>query len=391
MHILFMTSRLPYPPDRGDRLRTFNLIKHLSNDHEVTLVSFITHESERKYQAALQVYCQDIHLLRISFSRSVLSVLLNFWRREPLQALYYRSRSMGRLLGRIIAVSSFDVVYVHLFRMALYAADLSNLYRIVDLTDVISREVADSLPYRRLPASLLYTFEQQRIQQYERWITAHFEEVWLISDFERAALDGCQSRARVHVVPNGVDTEKLRPTGQTQEVDKLLFVGHMRVFHNVDAACYLAEIIFPQILQQVPGCSLTLTGTDPGPEVQRLSRHTNIKVTGFEPDLNACLNRATVFVAPLRFGAGVQNKILEAMSAGLPVVTTSIVNKGLGAKLGRDILIGDDAEEFTRHVVALLRNPRQRVAQGKAGRDFVRQHFNWKSARQRMRQVEASL
>jgi polysaccharide biosynthesis protein PslH len=391
MRILCLTSRLPYPPNRGDRLRAFHFIEHLSREHELILVSFIAHEREREYLSALQEYCREVRLVAMSPRHSVASVARNLWRRQPLQALYYRSRAMERLIAELMASMDLQAAYVHLFRMAPYVASYTHLYRIVDLTDVISKEIGLSLPYRGLGSRIVYWLEGPRIARYERWVARHFEETWLISEADRQLLAAACPGANIRVVPNGVDTRTFRPLNALPEPHQLVFVGHLGVFHNIDAAHYLAREILPLVRQEVPGCSLQIVGADPDPSVERLGQDPGVSVTGFVPDLNEHLNRAALFAAPLRFSAGVQNKVLEAMAAGRPVVTTSPVSAGLGTVPRQDLLVGDDPGAFAAQVVRLLKDEQLREKLGRAGRAFVANNYSWEFAVERMRVVEDML
>jgi sugar transferase (PEP-CTERM/EpsH1 system associated) len=391
MRILCLTSRLPYPPNRGDRLRAFHFIEHLSREHELSLVSFIASESERDHMASLRAYCQDVRVLPMSPWRSALSTALNIWRREPLQALYYRLGVMRRLVDDLVATSGFDAAYVHLFRMAPYVAHHPQLYRIVDLTDVISKEIDLSLPYRDPASRAVYRLERGRIGRYERWVAGSFEETWLISESDRQALALACPQANIRVVPNGVDLEQFHPTGQACSPDSLIFVGHLRVPHNMDAATHLAQDILPLVQNEVPACTLSIVGADPAPHIRKLGQSPDITVTGFVPDLNDYLNQAAVFVAPLRFAAGIQNKVLEAMAAGRPVVTTPLVSDGLGAVPGREILVADDAQATASQIVTLLTNAPLREQIGRAGRQFVEERYSWNHAVERMRTIEQGL
>ena len=188
MRLLFLTSRLPYPPNRGDRLRVFHFIRRLSSQHEIHLVSFISQISEGQYISKLKEYCQEIHTLHGSATQSALTVGFNFWRKQPLQTLYYRSTKMQAMVDQVIERVNFDSIYVHLFRMAPYVSAYDNLYRIVDLTDVISQELIRSMPYRGMGSRLLYTLERPRIERYERFVATHFEETWLISEHDRVCV-----------------------------------------------------------------------------------------------------------------------------------------------------------------------------------------------------------
>jgi glycosyltransferase involved in cell wall biosynthesis len=165
----------------------------------------------------------------------------------------------------------------------------------------------------------------------------------------------------------------------------------MRVFHNIDAANHLVQDILPLVRRQIPDCTLRLVGADPGAEIQRLAENPAVTVTGFVSDLNEYLNRSAVFVAPLRFAAGVQNKVLEAMAAGRPVVTTPLINAGLGAQPGEEILLGDSAKAIAGHLVALLRNEQLRAQIGQAGGRFVRHKYSWSHVVERVGMIERSL
>jgi sugar transferase (PEP-CTERM/EpsH1 system associated) len=387
MRILCLTARLPYPPNRGDRLRAFHIIEHLAADHELTLASFLSHEGQRQHVAPLAQYCR-VHTVSQGPLRSAAAVAGNAWRRAPFQALYYRSRAMRRLVDELLASTPFDAAYVHLFRMAPYLAGHPELYRVVDLTDAISKEVGLSLPYRSAAWRLLYRLEGPRIARYECQVARTFEEAWLISEADRRHLAAACPGANLQVVPNGVDTDHFRPTGAAAEAQGLIFVGHMGVPHNVDAAEYLVGQILPLVRRQVPDVRLSIVGADPAPAVQRLGREPGVTVTGFVPDLNDYLNRAAVFLAPLRFAAGVQNKVLEAMAAGRPVVTTSVINAGLGATAGRDLLVADDAPAAAAAVLRLLGDRSLGEQMGQAGRRFLQEGYSWQHAVRRMAEIE---
>ncbi len=377
MRILCLTARLPYPPNRGDRLRAYNFLKSLSRQHELHLLSFIEDASEHEHIAPLQQFCQTVQVVQKTPRQSAVSVGLNLWRPQPLQSLYYRSAAMQQLVDATLRAQPFDAAYIHLFRMAQFIEKQARLYRIIDLTDVISREIALSMPYRGLASRLLYTIERPRIQRCERWVAERFEETWLISEADRRTLAEACPAANIQVVTNGIDVERFHPTGQTAEPNTIIFSGHMGVPHNIDAATLLAREVLPLVQQTIPACRLRIVGAGPGPEVLRLAQAPAVTVTGFVPDLNAELNQAAVFTAPLRFAAGVQNKVLEAMAAATPVVTTRLVNEGIGAQPGKHLLIAEGIPETAQVLISLLNNPPARQEIGQAGSEFVRQKFSW--------------
>ena len=391
MRILCLTARLPYPPDRGDRLRAYHFIRRWSAEHELTLVSFVSSRAELARVAALRPFTAAVHTLLQPPWASAWAVARNLRRPLPLQLLYYRARRMQRLVDALLAQQSFDAAYVHLFRMAPYVAHHPRLYRILDLTDVISREAAHSLPYRPPLWRALYTLEQPRIARYERQAARAFDETWLISEVDRRLLAARCPDANLRLVPNGVDCERFRPLGGPPPGPALAFVGNMGVFHNVDAAVFLAEAILPRVRAQLPEATLRLVGAGGHPRVRRLAALPGVTVTGFVEDLNGLLNETAVFLAPLRFSAGVQNKALEALAAGVPVVTTPRVAAGLDALPERDLLVGETADELAAQALRLLHDPALRARLGANGRRFVQTHFRWDHAVARMRAIAACL
>jgi sugar transferase (PEP-CTERM/EpsH1 system associated) len=387
VRLLCLTARLPFPHDRGDRLRAYRVLETLAEDHELTLLSFVESAEQRENARQLESICRDVRVVPRGRAVSLGVTALQGWRRLPLQVLYYRSRPMRRLVARSLAEGRFDAAYVHLFRMAPYIRRGDLPYRIVDLTDVISSEVARSLPYRSLPSRALWALEQRRIARFEGEVASEGDEVWLISRPERDLLMEIAPHANAHVVPNGVDLGTFCPLDVAEDTHRIVFSGHMSVFHNVDAAVHLAEDILPLIRRSVPDCRLRIVGASPGARVRRLASLGGVDVTGFVPDLNRELNRAAVFVAPLRFSAGVQNKVLEAMAAARPVVATTEVAGGIGAVAGRHLLVGRTSKEIAGHVTSLLADVRRRRALGTAAREFVADRFSWRIAAERVRAI----
>jgi len=391
MRLLFLTSRLPYPPNRGDRLRVFNFIRSLSNEHEIHLISFISSQKEIDSIQPLNEYCRQIDVIQKKKIQSAISVGTNLWRSQPLQALYYRSREMQKLIEKRISRKNFDLIYIHLFRMAPYAANISQIYRIVDLTDVISQEVLRSLPYRGPISRLLYSFEHRRIVNFEQWVASNFDESWLISEHDQRILTANCRRSNVRVIRNGVDTSRFFHIAKKEQKNQLIFVGHMGVFHNVDAVKFLVHDILPLVWKSHPAAELQIVGAAPNPEVSALTSTPGVNVTGYVPDLNSALNQASIFVAPLRFAAGVQNKVLEAMASGKPVITSSLVNQGVNAKPGVDILVADTPEEFANQIIHLLDNEHLRNDIRESARKFVVSQYSWDLVADRIRNLHDEL
>ena len=298
---------------------------------------------------------------------------------------------MRRTLDLLVAEKEFDAVYVHLFRMAQYVTDHRGIYRIADLTDVISQEIALSLPYRTAIWRMIYRLEMPRIRRCEVETANTCEETWLISARDREELRGRSGSSNIQVVPNGVEFDVFRPEPAARREKHVLFVGHLGVPHNVDAVQFLVDDIFPRVWQRMPECTLEIAGAGAGRRVLGLHRPPSVTVSGFVDDLNGALNRASVFVAPLRFSAGIQNKVLEAMAAGLPVITTRRVADGLEARDGSEVLVANEPDAIAEATVSLLRDPDIRARMGRAAAEFVRNRYQWDHLLKRCRYIDEEL
>ncbi len=391
MRILFLTSRLPFPPDRGDRLRAFNMIRSLSADgHDIHLVSFVSDKNERETAVTLGAYCKTVNVVQRSTLASWLSCASAAPTKVPLQVAYYASSRMKELIGGLLDAESIDLVYVHLFRMAGYIPDGRPEYKVVDFTDVISREIDMSMSYRRGLNRLLYSVELPRIRAFETSIAGAFNECWVVSTAEAEVLRELCPSANVHVIPNGVDLQRFRPL-EEEPGNIVSFVGHLGVPHNVDAVLYFYDEIFPEILRERPDCRFCVIGPSAHRSLRRLQKDRRVLMTGFVEDLNTSLNRSAVFVASLRYCAGLQNKVLEAMAAGVPVVASPCVNEGLGAQEDEEILLASEPLDFALKVTELLGDPPLRTYIAGNGRKFVEREFSWSVATKRMETIGESL
>ena len=384
MRILFLTSRLPYPPERGDRFRTYQFLRLFARDHEVTLLSFIANEQDRQNAAHLTPYCEEIRLLPLPPWKSGKNVAMNVWRDFPMQALYYRSRSMQNLVDDLLSSSSFDLAYVHLFRMAQYLDNHPEIYRILDLTDLISFEIRSSIPYQSAVWQLIYRFELPRIAKYEKHIAAYFNEVWFISSRDRDLFIEDGRRLNTQVVPHVIGENFTSLRQNLAGPLKLLFVGHLEVRHNVDAVTYMAKQIMPYILRELPEVEFQIVGAGDTGKVIALDRLPGVRVTGYVSDLKTVFRQNAIAVAPLRYSAGVQTKVVESMAAGLPVVTTSNVNAGLGTLPGRHLLVADTNLDFAAQVLKLARDELLEKRLAEAGRVYVKTYFSSQAARDRL-------
>ncbi|HEU4333532.1 MAG TPA: glycosyltransferase [Candidatus Eisenbacteria bacterium] len=411
---------MPSPPVGGDRFRVFHILRTAAEaGHRVDLVTFDDGRTDARALEPLRRLTHRMDVVR-------LPKLLSWYRAgcalptsHPLQAAYYRSARMERAVAAAFDRSAPDVVYTHLFRMAPYALveqRRRDARWILDLTDVISAGMARSLPYRRGPGRWLHREEARRIACYEAQVAPQFDECWLISEAEVQALRALAPGAAARVVPNGFEPAPAAEpplassrsarengtvqdhangngtgngTGNDREPGRLLFFGYHEVFHNRDAVRYLVEEVLPRVRARVPHATLDIAGKG-SDALGSWVRKPGVRVLGFVPDLEAELRRATVFVAPHRFAAGVQNKVLQALSAGTPVVTTPIVRQGLEPIPDGVLRVGADAEEVAAHTAAILTDAAAAAGQGARGEAWARGRFTWRISLEALEGGEAA-
>ncbi len=388
MRVLFLTSRLPYPPHRGDRVRTFNFLREFASRHDVHLLSFVEGEEDRAAAAGLDDLCSH-EFVTLSKQRSLMNIAAHALSPHPYQVLYYRSSQMQRAVGEALANGQYDLVYVHLFRMApiLVSAverDVSGARRVravLDLTDSVASEIELSIRHRPVATRLPYVWECRKIRALERSVLPRFDEGWVISGADRDDVLATSPGARIEVVPNGVDESLFELEPPESASSTVVFVGNLSVPHNIDAVAFLVRRVMPRLRDRVPDACLRVVGQGAGDGVKDVcSSAAWCSLLGFVPDLRDAYRGAAAFAAPLRFAAGVQNKMLESMAAGVPVVTTSVGNRGLTAEPDREIIIADDPEAFARGLACVLTDTGRRLALSRDGRRFVSGGFSWSHA-----------
>jgi glycosyltransferase involved in cell wall biosynthesis len=381
MRVVFLTSRLPFPPEGGDRFRVFHQIRTASEaGHDVHLVTFARERPDPMSIAPLERLLASITVVPLPPLLSAFRAAKAIAGRAPFQAAYYRSRRMEEEVGLTFRRVRPDVVVTHLFRMAPYALahrETVDARWILDLTDVISAGIARSLPFRKGPDRWLYREERRRIQRYESEISPRFDECWVISDAERNELARIAPSADVRVVPNGLVPGSCLD-GNAPDQARLLFLGFHQVFHNRDALRFLVQEILPLVRARVPDATLDVLGA--GAEaLGPWARGPGVNVLGHVPRLEPYFARATVFVAPHRFAAGVQNKVVHALANGVPVVATSIVRQGLEPIPMNLLLTGETADEIAAQVVDLIRHPDRAAWMAERGREWALATFSWRA------------
>jgi sugar transferase (PEP-CTERM/EpsH1 system associated) len=375
VRILFVTARFPYPPLRGDQLRAYHQLRLLGPKHSVTLLSF----AEKPLPpAAIQVmapYCEQIITLPQRRREMTGQILQNLFSAFPLQTAIYQTAAMRRRIAKLLHHHTFDLVHLQLARMAPYFENEQHLPRLVDLIDALSLNMERRFRHDHSPLKWAAYFEWKRLKHYEQTICQKFDRVTVVSPFDREAIGPYPN---LLVNPNGVDSGSFAFNSHSREPDSIIFSGNMGYFPNVSAVLWFSQHVLPLIKKNIPQVKFYVVGARPARKIRQLAKQdAGIIVTGPVDDIAVYLRRATVAVAPMQAGSGMQNKVIEAMACGAPVVGTSYALGGLEAVPGEHLLAADQPEAFAAEVVRLLQNQPARHALVGNARRLIEQKYNW--------------
>jgi sugar transferase (PEP-CTERM/EpsH1 system associated) len=397
MKILYIAHRIPYPPNKGDKIRTFNEIKYLSAFHEIHLACLADVPEEMKYKTNLEKYCKRVEVVPLRTKRARLKSLIALLSDSPLSVSYFYSRALQKTIDAWVSSTKYDAVICFCSSIAEYvfrspklnpSLNLNKPVLIMDFCDIDSQKWGQYAVKSRFPMSFIYKVENRRLFQYEKQINDLFHHTVVVSQQEKDLfLDLYPSAKNIQAISNGVDYEYFSPDAGfntlkegTEKSDPILvFTGAMDYYANVEGVTWFCHEILPAIKKDFPGTKFYIVGSNPSPKVKALETIQGVNVTGFVDDIRPYYQFADVCVVPLRIAAGVQNKVLEAMSMGKPVVTTSKALEGIHAVPDEHLMVEDTPKNFSNTVKSLLKNMEQRNSLGLNARDFVRQNYNWET------------
>ena len=402
MNILYIT---PYVPSRI-RTRPYNLIQALVRlRHRVTLLTTAGTLPEEQAQAEeLRSHGVDTEVFSVSLTRSLANCLRALPTREPFQAVYAYHPRMEERLGDLLRSKTFDIIHIeHLRASRLVRAVLGSssdgnrvpaAYDSVDSISLLFEQAAQAGAQWR--SRLMTAIDLERTRRYEAQLLTRYDQVVVTSRRDREALETLAHQylpksiqpAPVTVIANGVDLDYFRPQeGLARDEPTVVFTGKMSYHANITAALYFAQQVLPRIWTKAPEVRFQVVGKDPPEAVRRLAEDERVQVIGTVDDLRPYLAQAVVAVCPVLYAVGIQNKVLEAMAMGTPVVCTSAAFASLHAQAGKEVLVAHDPEEFAAHVLQICSNPSLAQRLATAGRRYVENHHNWENAAGRLIEV----
>ena len=380
MKILVVLPRFPWPLDKGDKLRAYHQVVELSKRHEIYLFAVSHRRVEPEQVEALEPFCRQIRVVHLNRFVCGFNILRNWLSSKSLQMGYWNTKRSKRACKIFAREVKPDVVYSQMVRTMPLVARLP-YPKVMDFQDALSMNTERRMEHSKGLWHYLLHFEFKMLRSSEYKAFSIFDALTIISDVDSEAIPH-KKNGEIHIIPNGVDFDYFNTNALTRSdvnAFSLCFCGNMAYAPNVDAARYLVNEVMPLVWSRIPSATLLLAGADPKPSVRALASKL-VTVSGRLDDIREAYASSQIFVAPMRLGSGLQNKLLEAMAMRVPCVTTSIANTPLGAVDGQEILVGDTPEALADALVRLLESQELRDSIAAAGNRFVTTHYSWSSA-----------
>jgi sugar transferase (PEP-CTERM/EpsH1 system associated) len=385
--LLLLIHRIPYPPNKGDKIRSYHLLKHLAQHYRVHLATFVDDPNDWQYVPHVQALCASSHFAPmkplLARARSLTALLKN----RSLSLEYYRDAGLARWVDQTLAAHDIGRVLVFCSPMAQYAENHRGARRVIDFCDIDSEKWRQYAEQKSFPMSWLYRHEARQLLRYERQVARDYDASLFVSAPEAELFRSLapESSPKIGYFSNGVDTDYFSPdqpyaNPYAAGERALVFTGAMDYWPNIDAVKWFAAEVFPLVRQRFADARFYIVGSRPAPAVQALAQQPGVVVTGTVPDVRPYISHAAVAVAPLRIARGVQNKVLEAMAMAVPVVVSPQALEGIDAVPGSELVLAEDASAFADACSALLEGQTGAIeAIGRAARAKVQRRYSWSS------------
>lgn len=403
MRVLFLSQIIPYPPNAGPRVKTWNVIRYLvEQGHEITLVSFVR-QDELEFVPVVQETCTAVYTVPIRRSRiaDIGYLLRSFWTGRPFLIERDDLAEMRQLVQQLLSTQAFDLVHADQLTMTQFALDAKTFGRIYTIFDAhnatwtITERVSQNAAWFLKP---LLHLETTRIKRYEGMLVSQFDHTMVVIEPDRSALlagvDPTLAQKlldRISVIPIAVDTTQLQPTQRQPDSINMMTLGSLNYPPNVDGIRWFVREVFPLVQQKVPLVTLTIVGKDPPSDLVQLAAQSAgvITVTGYVPDLTPVMEAAALMVVPVRAGSGMRVRLLEAFARAMPAVTTTIGLEGIVAEHDKDVLVADTASDFAAAAVRLLQDKDLQNRLAENGRLLAVTCYDWQVALQKIAVVYA--
>jgi polysaccharide biosynthesis protein PslH len=374
MKILVALSRFPYPIDKGDKLRAYYQIRHLSEKHDLYIVCLTESMPSEEDINHIKQYCKELILIRHGVLKRVTNLFSSLFNSSPFQVNYFASEAMKDKISGLINKEKIDICYVQLVRLVENIPFGLQTSYYLDYMDAFSEGMKRRHSFSNWYEKPLVSIEARRLGNYEQKVFDLFDGCSIISEAD-AVFFTKEQKQKLDVIPNGV-SEAFFVEGKSDKEYDMIFTGNMNYHPNIQACKFLVNNILPQLKEEFPEIRVCLAGTNPHAEVSALAG-SHVTVTGYVTDISTYLASSKVFVAPLFSGSGLQNKLLEAMAVGIPVIATDLAALPLKAAPGKDLMVCSEEKQFVEAIRNLLVDKEKAALTGMSGRRFVKEHFSW--------------
>lgn len=387
MNLLFISHRLPYPPNKGDKIRSFNILKYLSKDFDIHLACIIDDENDVEKVNGLKPYVKELCFDLIHPALKKLRSATEIFRKKPISSGYFYSKRLQVFIDKWMDEVKINNVFCfssptaeYIFRSRHYKGAFGRAQKVMDLIDVDSEKWAQYAEKARFPMSLIYRIEASLLLLYEQRVAKEFNHLLLVSDAERKLFENKTKVKSAKTIANGVDLNYFAPNTKDDRLNgppKIIFTGAMDYWPNIDAVSWFVKDVFPDIKKVFGDAEFYIVGGHPTKEVSSLGRERDVFVTGYVDDIRRYIAMADVCVIPLRVARGIQNKVLEALAMGKSVVTTPQGLEGINAVPERDLLLASDSSIFSDKVNQLLADPLRAKEIGFNARRCAENGYSW--------------
>ena len=385
MNILYLCHRFPYPPKRGGKIRPFNMIRHLGEQgHKVTVCSLARSEAEAEEGRGIAPHCAAFEMGMVKEPVQWARMIVRLPLVTPSSMGYFYSPELAAHVKRLLASQRFDLIFVHCSSVAQYVEHVQGIPKILDFGDMDSQKWLEYANYKPFPLSLGYTLEGTKMLWAEKRLARRFDLCTATTRAEWQTLQDYGTGAATDWFPNGVDAQFFSPTDGQYDADTISFIGRMDYYPNQECMQRFCDEVWPLLKQQRPGMKLLIVGADPSPAMRALGERPGVTVTGSVPDVRPYIRGSALMVAPLAIARGTQNKILEAMGMGVPVVTSTAAAGGVDAEAEKHLLVADSAPQIADAVLRITGSADERARLAHSGRERMLSHHAWPSSMRRL-------
>jgi glycosyltransferase involved in cell wall biosynthesis len=380
MKILMLTPYLPYPLFSGGQIRTYNLLKNLANKHDITLFSFIREEQEKNYIPELQKYCQKVTVFKRRPAWDIRNILTAGFSPFPFVMIAtYLSFSVRRAIAKELTQSTYNLIHAEPFYMMpnIPANNIPVLLVEQTIEYLVYKKHADDFSHD-LFKQFMY-LDVAKLRFWEEYFWRKASSLVAMSEEDKKIMSRAVPGKNIDIVANGVDVSFFTKTRiKRPQAPTVLFVGNFKWLPNKDAAKFLTYEIWPLIKQKIPDAKLWIVGKNPTKEIINLGKEKDVVVDGNIEDIREAFGQASVLLAPIRNGRGTKYKVLEAMAAKLPVVSTPLAVEGIEVTSGQDVLVAKDKKELAENTIKILRNPGMGEKIASSALLVIKDRYNWK-------------